>query len=106
MSIKLVSKAERLKFEIADSTIHYRRISLDEKKRLLRKNKVRGVIDELGLSEDMLRTAVLGWDNVLSDGEPVAFDPDLVMHLPDDVIRELVPLLEAATHEDAESLGN
>lgn len=106
MSIKLVSKKERLKHEISGSIIHYRRISLEEKKLFLRKNTRRGIVDQAGLGEDMLRAAVLGWDNVLSEGEPVEFSSDLVMCLPDEVIEELVPLLDAATHEDAQASGN
>lgn len=104
--VKLVSKKERLCHEVHGAKIYYRRISIEEKKRLAREATSRGRVDELELGSTILRAAVLGWEGVESEGEPVEYNQELVTLLPDEVIKELLGLIEAATYKQVEALGN
>ena len=104
MAVQLIRNEERLKYNYQGSTFYYRRLSGTVRARLLNKHTKNGVLDAGNYVLSVLTWCIIGWDNV--DGSEVAFDPDLIPHLPDEATERLSDLVSEAVVAEQERTGN
>jgi len=91
MAIQLISKEERFFLVVAGSTFYYRRMTVEDYRRIVRENTKRGTTDWNAVGIDVVRHCVVGWDDTIRDlaGNPAPFSPELVAYLPPSIIGEL-----------------
>lgn len=93
MPIDLSNEEERLTYEYEDSKIFYHRISKARLNFIQKAHNRRGIIDWNAVTDSVLRECIISWQNVNSNGKPVAFNPDLILKLPLIVHNDLVDLI-------------
>jgi hypothetical protein len=113
VGIRLIAETERYTVEVHGATFTYRRVPSFIQKQIEQRHIKRGVEDKRGTVEEVLRWAVLDWDGIAdANGIPVAFTPELLAYLPEEVKGILVVKFyagddphEEQSHEEA-LLGN
>jgi len=112
MAIRIIKSSERLKYEYEGSTFYYRRLSSKKSNEFQKQFTKKGITEYGDMGLAIMQYCIVGWDSVLdTDGEPVAYDPDLIEEMPDEVITELTGLIREGNPDSAkpsveEQLGN
>jgi len=111
MALKLVSQAERLKFEGDGFVIFYRRITNQKRNRIVQRHTNRkGEADNASIADEILEECVTGWTGVseLVAGEwtEVPFSTEKVALIPDEVGGELMEFLGANVTTKEVEVGN
>ncbi len=78
MPLYAISKRERMRYEIDDAVIYYRRLTLVERREIDTRNTVNGMRDSDEVVLDICRTCIVGWENYLDpiDGLPIPYNPN------------------------------
>ncbi len=101
MPLQIVKKDERLTLEIAGSKLFYRRIATGARAAIVAKHTKRGKTDWSAVTADIIRYALLGWENVQSEGRDIPFDAELALALPEESLSQLMEAF-GGTGEDQE----
>lgn len=89
--ITLINKSEKNVIEIGESKFFYRRAFPLDWSVIRKKNTQNGVVDFHAAGIELVRTHLLGWENIQDiDGSQVDFDLNLVESLPDAVLADLL----------------
>lgn len=99
MPIQIITADEELTYEIESSKISYRRITTRKRAAIVKKHTKRGKTDWYAVTEDILHHVITGWETVEDSGHEIAFDHDLIMALPEDVLSDILELAGAPSHE-------
>jgi len=105
MSIRLISKTERLVYEIEGSKFFYKRVFPAYWNDLKRKHTKRGMVDMGAAGFDLLETHVIGWENVVDEkNKEVPFAKELILQLPDPILADLIVAINGNVYtEDGEA---
>jgi hypothetical protein len=108
MAVKIIQKDERLVYNAGDTTFYYKRISSERASAIRRKHTKRGDMDAGAAGFEMLRTHLLGWENVQDwDDNQVEFTSENIALIPDEILADLITMISssdgtlAITVEDA-----
>lgn len=109
--LRLIRKDETAEVAIGETTFVVRLQSHAEAKALRLRHATRGRVDEAKLGADFWGAHLVGWRNLGdADGEPIPFDPKVVLTvvdaLPDDVIMVLTARIREPQVAHKEALGN
>jgi hypothetical protein len=106
--IRIVRDTERFTATLdGGGILYWRRLPSHVRQECQHRHTVRGVLDQTAAFDAMLTYAVVGWDQVIdADGTPLAFAPELVRLLPEDVKLHLVQLFGLADPGEQALLGN
>ena len=99
MPIQIIEKNEKLTYEIEYSKIFYRRITTLKRGAIVKRHTKRGKPDWSAITEEILQYIITGWERVEKSGEEIAFDPDLITAIPEDVLTDILELAGAPSHE-------
>jgi hypothetical protein len=103
MGIRLIDESERYTTVVNGAKFTYRRVPSFEQKRMEQRHTKKGVTDQRAVVEDVLRWAVMGWDGIEdATGQPVAFAPELLAYLPEEVKGALIVKFYAGDDPEAE----
>ena len=99
MPIQLIQGEEKITYEAEGSKIFYRRVSTLRRAAIIKKHTKRGKVDWAGVTKDLLKEAITGWETVQSAGRNIPFDPELIMALPEDTLTDILELSGGANPE-------
>ncbi len=102
--ISLIQDDEKLTYKWGESKIFYRRISTAKRNRIVNKHTKRGKTNWAAVSDEIMSYVIIGWEDVDRGGKQIAFDPDLVAFLPDDITTDILELSGGAIPSEEESL--
>ena len=99
--IKLIEPQERLVYKVdADTEIHYRRPTMNERQYAINKHTRRGNTDWWAVGIELLKSHVLGWQGFLLEGKQVEFDPKYIDVIPDEILTGLFEVMRASEGEE------
>lgn len=107
MAITLISKDETYYCTVLGVRFSYRRIAMAEQRKIEADHTKRGQVDHRAVGYEMVRRGLRGWDHHVTDaeGKAVAFSPDKVDMLPEEVVLELMGHLQKSDPRE-DLLGN
>lgn len=103
MAIRISRLGREYKAEIEGTTFTLRRLTPEQETAIMREHSKRGQTDFLMVAISKLEQGVIGWDQIIVDGEPVGFDKSLIREFPDEL---RVRLLEELARGQADPLAN
>ena len=105
MTVRIIQKDEKLVHVMGETTFYYKRISSERAGAIRRRHTKRGEMDASAAGFEMLRTHLLGWDNVQDwDENQVEFTPENIALIPDEVLADLITMISSSEGELAETV--
>jgi len=96
-TVKIIKQDERLVHAVGDTKFYYKRISSERAAAIRRRHTRRGEMDSGAAGMEMLRTHVLGWENVQDwDDNQVEFSPDSLSLIPDEILADLITMISSS----------
>ena len=92
MAIQIVKEDEHNKYKVDGSVIYYTRISTAKRGAIIRRHTKRGKVNWVEVTNELVKNVILGWEDVQDQGQNVAFDKDLALLLPDEVLSDILEL--------------
>lgn len=103
MAIRISRIGRDFKAEIEGTTFTLRRLTPEQETAIMREHSKRGSTDYLMVAIGKLEAGVVGWDQIIVDGEPIGYDRALIREFPDEL---RVRLLEELARGQADPLVN
>jgi len=103
MAIQIVKDNERNEYKVDGSTIYYTRISTAKRGAIIRKHTKRGKVNWVEVTNELVQTVIVGWDGVQDSGKDIAFDKDMALLLPDEILSDILELSGANIQTQEES---
>lgn len=101
MAIQIVKDDERHVYKTDGSSVYYRRVSTAKRGAIVRKHTKRGKTNWVEVTADLVRTIIVGWENVQDNGNTIDFTPETALLLPDDILSDILEM-SGANIDDTE----